>query len=432
MDGCRFHMYNPPGMDSTELLEVDSVGNCFLATREALEAGIFTNPFPQLHFCNDIRGKGFSVWVDPRLNNVHVDLERLNIMHYPPPIPLTESRFIDNQGHKISIRHMQMEQLRELYDDYEAWIRENQPELLNWVKDFDASRPLITASYKVFNEAEYLPYSLQSVYPYVDRIDVVEGAVAKNMHCAHPDGSSIDDTVSIVKDFPDPDGKIRLVQGRWKTKEQVQQKLLELCESRWMMFIDGDEIYLEQDLERIREFCLDHLDGSITYVVPERTLQFWHDWKHVAYSLNAQSPWSRTASMHPFLIWRDTPGLNFSFFHTYPIDAFSRNIALDPFYEDRRVVLNNVLLYHYGHAKSALNTYNKLLYFQKRGSGEVVSSVEEDMWFSGEMPSDFVIREFRGEPPEVLKGHPLYGDTLIKYTDKKPVYKYERLESCSN
>ena len=133
--------------------------------------------------------------------------------------------------------------------------------------------------------------------------------------------------------------------------------------------------------------------------------------------------------MHPFLIWRDTPGLNFSYFHTYPIDVFGRNIALDPYYEVKRVVLNNVLLYHYGHAKSPINTYNKLTYFEKRGSGEVIGSVEDDMWFSGVMPDDFVLKEFKGEPPKVLKKHPLYGETLIKILSSKPVYTFERLES---
>lgn len=427
VDGCRFHLYDPPGYGSQELLEVDSVGNCFLATRNAMELGVYTNPFPQIHFCKDIREKGLRVWVDPRLNTVHVDLERYNILHYPPPIALTQSQFIDDKGDKYTVSHVQMEQRLEIHEGYIEWIRSHQPQSLEWMKDFDDSRPLVTASYKVFNEAEYLPYSLRAVYPYVDRIDVVEGAVQKNMHCANADGSSIDETVSIVKAFPDPDDKIRLVQGKWKSKEHIQNKLLELCESRWMMFIDGDEVYRRRDLKGIRKFCLDHLDGSVSFVVPERTLNFWHDWKHVAYSLNVRSPWGRTASMHPFLIWRDIVGLNFNMFHTYPVDVYGRNIALDPYYELKRVVLDDVHLYHYGHAKSAVNTYNKLVYFQNRGSGEVIKSVEEDMWFSGEMPSDFVLKEYKGRPPKVLKGHPLYGKTLIKVVSKKPVYRFERL-----
>lgn len=428
LDKLKFHPFDPPGMGENEAIEVDCVGNCYLATRKVMEEGVYTNPFPHLQFCYDIRDKGLHVWADPRLNVTHVDLEKYGILHYPPAIPMSNVDFIDSDRERVSNEHMRYTLQYQAIEDYNTWIQENDVETHRWLSLFDAGRPLITASYKVFNEAEYLPYCLSSIYPHVDRIDVVEGAVAKNMHCANVDGSSIDDTVEIVKEFPDPDGKIRLIQGKWKTKEQIQQKLLELCESRWMMFIDGDEVYRRQDLESIREFCGDHLDGDITYVVPERTLQFWHDWRHVAYSLNARSPWSRTASMHPFLIWRDTPGLNFSFFHTYPIDGFRRNIALDPYYEEKRVVLNNVLLYHYGHAKNPLNTYNKLIYFEKRGSGEVLSSVEEDMWFSGVMPDDFVLREFKGEPPDVLKAHPLYGKSLIKITDKKPVYKFERLE----
>jgi len=428
VDGCRFHPYNPPGLDGEEPMEVDSVGNCFLASRKALEVGMFTNPFPQLHFCNDIRDKGFSVWVDPRLNNVHVDLERLNIMHYPPPIPLTESQFIDDKGEKYSLQFIRMIQLREMHDEYDAWLRNRQPEYFKWVEGFDASRPLITASYKVFNEAEYLPYSLRSVYPYVDRIDIVEGAVAKNMHCANQDGGSIDDTIGIIEGFPDPAGKIRLVQGKWKTKQHIQQKLLELCESRWMLFIDGDELYLPHDLKQMRAFCSEHLDGEVVYAVPERTLNFWHDWRHIIYSLNKLSPWGMHSSMHPSLVYRDVPGLTFSFWHTYPLDGFGRNIALNDAYQNRRIILNNVYLYHYGHAKDPKSIYMKLQYYKQRGTSEVEGKVEDDMYFSGVLPVDMVIKPFKGQPPPPLRGHPRDGESLIKVTATKPIYKFERLK----
>lgn len=427
LDKCKFHPYDPPGHGGDKPVEVDCVGNCYLATRKAMMDGVYTNPFPHLQFCNGLREKGYKIWADPTLNVTHVDLEKYGIYHYPPAIALSTVEFINSKRAKVTNEHVRYAIAYQAVDDYNAWIGTHEPLTFLWLRQFDSGRPLITASYKVFNEAEYLAYSLESVYPYVDRIDIVEGAVEKNMHCANVDGSSVDDTVRIIEDFPDPDLKIRLVQGKWKNKEQVQRKLLELCEARWMMFIDGDELYLPQDLEHIKGFCGDNLDGRVVYAIPGRTLNFWHDWGHIAYSLNKLSPWGRNAAMHPFLIWRDLPGLNFNFFHTFPLDGMGRNMALDPGYEDKRVVLNNVFLYHYGHAKSPLNIYNKLQYFQNRGTGEVKGEVEEDMWFSGVMPSDFVIREFRGEPPPPLKAHPLYGKVLIEVTEKKPVYKFERI-----
>jgi len=88
----------------------------------------------------------------------------------------------------------------------------------------------------------------------------------------------------------------------------------------------------------------------------------------------------------------------------------------------------NLLLYHYGSAKNAKNMRDKLLYQKKRGLGEVLHDVDRDMWFSGEMPADFVIKPFKGDPPPQLKRHRLYGKKLIKVTQKKPVYKFRRLK----
>jgi glycosyltransferase involved in cell wall biosynthesis len=284
---------------------------------------------------------------------------------------------------------------------------------------------LITASIKVLNEAEYIESTLANIYPYVDKIDIVEGAVQQAKHAASSDGYSTDDTVKIIEEFPDPQRKIRLFRGHWRSKEDVQAKLLEVCVGKWIMFIDGDEAYLDSDLEQVREFCSVHLDGRIVYAVPERTLNFWHDFNHIAYSLNDKSPWGRKASAHPFLIWRDLAGLNFKAFHTYPCDGMGRNIILDDVYVDRRAVLNNLILYHYGHVKKPSNIANKLQYFKNRGTGEVSGAVEEDPWFSGKMPPDMVIADYNGVHPKALDNHPYRNSSRIKVVETKPIYRFE-------
>jgi hypothetical protein len=426
-DGYRFHPFTPPGLDSSEPFTVDCVGSCYLATAEAMKKGVYTNPFPHLQFCSSLRDQGYEIWVDPRVNIYHVDLEKYGIYHMPPNIPLSQAHFIDSKFEPVPVGQVQLETKQQLIRDYDEWVRVNDWESHLWSEQFNNNRPLITASYKVLNEASYLPYSLESVYPHVDRIDIVEGAVRNSLHMANPDGSSQDSTVKLIRDFPDPEHKIRLVQGKWRNKEHMQRRLLELCESYWMMFIAGDELYLEQDLSEIRKFCASHLDGKIVYAIPHRTLNFWHDWYHITYSLNKQSPWGQNSSMHPLLIWRDVVGLNFNLFHTYPLDGTGRNLALDPYYENKRLVFNNVVLYHYGSAKPALDVYGKLLFQKKRGTGEVKGEAKDDMWFSGVMPEDFVIRPFKGDPPKVLESHPLRDQKLIKVTSKKPVYKFERI-----
>jgi len=437
-EGCMFHPYHPPGVGETEPFPVDSVSTCYLAKREVELAGKYSNPYPHIPFCRTLKDQGYQVWVHPQVHAIHVDLEKYGIMHNPQPIPLSMVPYITNVGSKLSAAQVGAERFLNDVLHYTFRFSKMNPDGYKSVQSFLDSRPLITASYKVLNESEFLEYSLKSVYPYVDRIDIVEGAVKHAMHGANINGSSKDDTVEIIKSFPDPNNKIKLIQGKWDHKEEMQTKLLELCSSKWMLFIDGDEIIDPDSMKLVRVFAEHFQDGSKVYARPEKFINFWHDFKHVAYSVNPVSPWYLHGLPHPFLIHRDVHGLNFAGFHTMPMDGLGHPIAFDdPAYQGRQSVLDGVKVYHFGNAKSHRNMYNKLLFEVKRGQGakamvergkQPEKSVEEDMWFSGSMPPDFIIERFKKELPQLLKDHPRRDEKLIRITRKKPVYKFKRLE----
>lgn len=79
--GMRFHPFNPP--TSKVSFEVDSVGTCWLATREAFTETEITNPYPDRVFCNNARAKGFKVWADPRLNIYHLNAKPFGLHQIP-------------------------------------------------------------------------------------------------------------------------------------------------------------------------------------------------------------------------------------------------------------------------------------------------------------------------------------------------------------
>ena len=424
-DGCMFHGYKPPGLVATEKFAVDSVGTCVLKTREAELHGKYSNPYPNIPFCRSLKEQGFQIWVDPAVDVYHVDLEHYGILHYPLNHPYSNVGFIKNNNDKVNGEQFQAERFDHDRQSYETWFSKTYPSESKAIRDQWNTRPLITACYKVFNEASFLPYSLRSIYPYVDRIDVIEGAIKELHHTANLDGSSTDDTVKIIKEFPDPQHKIRLIQGKWHNREEMQTKLLEICDSKWILFIDGDEVSDSKSMRNMRRFCEANQDGKIVYARPTRFYNFWHDFKHIAYSLNPLSPWAQFGLPHAFLIWRDIPGLNFAQLHTIPMDGFGVPVSLDdPSYRKHQAVLNNVFMYHFGNAKGTVNMKAKLLTGHARLLGD---NTKDDPWFSGEMPVDMVLERFTGKLPTLLRNHPEYGKQQIRITETKPAYKFKRL-----
>ncbi|MHC4498731.1 MAG: glycosyltransferase, partial [Planctomycetota bacterium] len=124
----------------------------------------------------------------------------------------------------------------------------------------------------VLNGIPLIEYSLKSIYDFAHEIIIVEGAVQDCMFAANADGSSKDGTVQFIKSFPDPANKIKLIQGKWPEKCEMQNEALKYVTGNYVWLIDSDEVYKRQDLEKLREILKQ--DPSITQVnfIPDN---FW-------------------------------------------------------------------------------------------------------------------------------------------------------------
>ena len=88
--------------------------------------------------------------------------------------------------------------------------------------------------------------SIQSILPIVDEFVI-------NV------GESEDNTLALIKSIANP--KIRIIESLWNHKMQDrgyvygQQKMIAQfnCSGDWAFYIEGDEVYHEKDLEKIRE-----------------------------------------------------------------------------------------------------------------------------------------------------------------------------------
>ena len=156
----------------------------------------------------------------------------------------------------------------------------------------------------VLNGMPFLEFALQAVYDFAHEIIIVEGAVENCRFAAKPDGSSTDGTVECIRNFPDPQKKIRLIQGAWPEKCEMQNAALEHVTGDYVWLMDADEIYRRADLDKVR--MLVQQDASITQinVIPDN---FWKGFDHTFISPKFFEP-----AAHYRRIFKFVPGARFT------------------------------------------------------------------------------------------------------------------------
>ena len=111
----------------------------------------------------------------------------------------------------------------------------------------------LIAYYAIYNEADFIEYSLKSIYDHIDRIIIIEGAW-REAYMANGYMRSFDGTIEKIKAFPDPLNKIEIhfhnEQHQLAQREMIFQYLPQ--ELHWMWLIDGDEVYKAEDINKIK------------------------------------------------------------------------------------------------------------------------------------------------------------------------------------
>jgi len=85
IDNVRFSPKDPPGKNLKVPIKVDSVGTCFLTTKECFLRVPITNPYPNLTFCNNARKMGYTVVACPYIKIYHENVLKLGYVHNPLP-----------------------------------------------------------------------------------------------------------------------------------------------------------------------------------------------------------------------------------------------------------------------------------------------------------------------------------------------------------
>ena len=122
---------------------------------------------------------------------------------------------------------------------------------------FDKSR--VSICIPVLNEEKFIYSCIKQIYDWecTHEIIILEGST-KLYRQANPDmvnvqGLSIDKTSEIIRNFPDPQKKIKFIQQRWEDKLELKKKMWSMATGYYVWLIDADEFYTPEDLTKIAE-----------------------------------------------------------------------------------------------------------------------------------------------------------------------------------
>lgn len=223
--------------------------------------------------------------------------------------------------------------------------------------------------------------AIRSILPLVDEMIVVVGR-------------SEDGSREAVEAIGDP--RIRIIDSEWhpritpKASVLAQQTNLGLmhCTGDWVVYVQGNELFHERDLPRMRELMAEHLDNPKVEGLLIERLVFYGDYRHFVraypdrfkYVVRAFKPWNG--------VYAITSAMTFSVFESYG----ERGRSL-------RCVDSGVDMFRYGKLLSTQAMEYKLKHAPHKLRGDV--SVGSDFYYRW-VPRDF-IRPYTGDHPAVMQ-----------------------------
>ena len=217
--------------------------------------------------------------------------------------------------------------------------------------------------------------SIQSILPIVDEFVI-------NV------GQSEDDTLSMIKSLESP--KIRIIESHWNDSMQDrgyvygQQKMIAQfnCTGDWAFYIEGDEVYHEDELEKIEKSMNLHLNDSN---VEALVFDFYHFYGNTNSILNSPG-WYRSEAR----IIKNSV-------RSYAPDGLFW-LVLDSNKKGRypRAKHTGASCYHYGWARSEDQMNLKVSMVEKYWGKEPVKINYTQMDKS-------IIQEFKGTHPKIIE-----------------------------
>lgn len=238
---------------------------------------------------------------------------------------------------------------------------------------------MIVSAFTFIKNGQILGYpfleSIQSILPIVDEFII-------NV------GESVDETLSLIQSIEN--SKIRIIESKWNDKMKDrgfvygQQKMIAHynCTGDWAFYIEGDEVYHENDLNKIKESMKLHLNDP---KVEALVFDYYHFYGNANSYLDSPG-WYRSEAR----IIKNTV-------RSYSPDGLFW-LILDGNKKGRypRAKHTGVYCYHYGWVRSEeqMNLKSRMVQKYWSANHDKIDYTQKDQ---------NIIKEFKGAHPEVLK-----------------------------
>jgi hypothetical protein len=230
---------------------------------------------------------------------------------------------------------------------------------------------VLTLASICLNEAEFMHAWLAYHYPAFDRIVICEGAARDYPREAVTDeGLSTDDTAAIIRDFPDPESKIRFIQYGWAgpehsvddrvfAKMELRNAYAEHVRAGYAFTLDIDE-FLHPDFVRELVDRMEKNPHLSACAIPQL-----HLWQHPGQFITGGY-----ADFAHFRLYRWTSGCRYIVNHNWPSSAdgkllTDRGIKLRLQVAAGKLVAPAII--HYGFRERKTSMQQKNLYYVARG-----------------------------------------------------------------
>lgn len=152
----------------------------------------------------------------------------------------------------------------------------------------------------VFNGNFVLEEALKTIYPYASQILISEGPVKFWQNMGH--STSTDGTNEVIDNFPDPEGKIRIVHGQFTEKDDQCNAYMQYLNSDtdYIWNLDSDEIFLPEDIEKIIEILREEKYTSVGF----KSLTFYGGFDRYLTGFEERAEFIRIRKVYPGSFWK--------------------------------------------------------------------------------------------------------------------------------
>lgn len=266
----------------------------------------------------------------------------------------------------------------------------------------------IAAVYCIYNEEEYIEYSIRSIYDFVEKVIICLGKspyIAYNRR-AREIAKKQDKTEDIIRRLAKNDEKFQIFDGIWDSQIEHRNTGLKYCFDNnfdYYFLVDADEVYRKDHLAEIAKEIAAHPEVG-TFAI--KCAIFWRSFR---YRITAENvDWT------PYRIFKITADC--CFIGDNETNSSDKIYLINP---------NRAIFYHFSCARSSKSMKEKLLTFTH--AHQIPDGWYENIWLkwpqNGQMtnvhptePEKFPKIDYveLDDLPEIMKTHPYYKIEIIE------------------